>query len=98
MITKCTYDDDNLILRIDGVEYLIKVHAKATYYYQTQTYWEPEDESFDIDSVDALWYKDGVEITPTDEMSEQLENWLYNNDNRFQGPEEPDYEEDRRDF
>ncbi len=97
MTTKCKYNDDNLALTINNVEYRIKVYAEATYSYQPQTYWEPEDESFDIDSVDALWYQDGIAIIPTDEMKEELEEWLYDNDDRFQGPEEPDYEEDRWD-
>lgn len=88
------YDNDDLELEVSGVTYTVDVHAKGTYSYSKATRWEPEDSDFEIDEVEATWKnEEGEVVEETEEMSEALWNYLYNNvDWEDCEPPEPDYD------
>lgn len=89
------YDNDDLELTVNDVCYTVDVHAKGTYSYSPATRWEPEDSSFEIDDVDAVWHdEDGNVVEETPEMQEALDDYLRNKvDWEDYEPPEPDYEE-----
>ena len=71
------YNNDDLTLTVNGIQYDIDVKARAKFYYSRATRFEPEDYEFEIEEINAVW-KDGegnvVEETP--EMYDALESYL----------------------
>lgn len=100
-MSELTYKNDNLDLDVGGQSYKINVYAKGTYYYHPAVMYlrngdpgYPEEEDLEIEDVDVVWYKvdendEKVEVEPTEEMTEALNDYLYNLDwDQWDGPEE----------
>ena len=104
-MAKLTYDDDALYLDIEGKTYRLTVHAEADYWYTSGTMYrsngdpgDPPDEELDLENVDANWYlldEDGEEekVDPTEEMLDELYDYLYEMDITDWESEDEDYEE-----
>ena len=97
MGTKITYENDDLHFEIGGIDYRADVKATADYWYQPCVMYfkdgsgQPEDEGWEVEDFDVIWYKDNVEIEPTDEMIVALEDYLYELDlSEWEFPEEPE--------
>lgn len=97
--TKVSYTG-NVRLTLDDKEYIIDVKATANYWYQPMVMYfsdgsgQPEDEDYEIDSVDSTWYEvdeygNETQITPDEDMLEDLEDWLYENA-EWEFPEDED--------
>lgn len=89
MSTRAIYRDDDVQLEINNKWYRVDVEAEASYYYSPGRMYMrngdpgyPPDESFDIDDIYATWYEmigdseDEIEVTPTREMEDVLEDYL----------------------
>jgi len=98
MGTKVSYSG-NVRLTLDNKEYIIDVKAIADYWYQPCVMYfsdgsgQPEDWDYEIENVDSTWYEldengNKAQITPTEDMLEDLEDWLYENA-EWEFPEDP---------
>ncbi|MBR4396766.1 MAG: hypothetical protein IKS93_02815 [Methanobrevibacter sp.] len=109
MSTKVSYSNKNLKLTLDDRNYRIEVEAVADYWYQPCVMYfadgtgQPEDEDWEIQDVQSTWYEldehgNEIQITPDEDMLEDLEDWLYENA-EWEFPEDPydDYEPDYED-
>ena len=93
------YHNDDLELTVDGIDYNVNVTAYGTYTHTRGTYWEPPEDDFEIDDVEAIWSDaDGTVVEETLEMQDALDtdlrkeaDWVWDDDY----PEPPDdyYEE-----
>ena len=104
-MTKLTYDDDTLYLGIEDKTYRLDIHAEAAYWYTPGTMYrsngdpgDPPDEELDIVVLVANWYlldEDGEEekIDATEEMTNELYDYLYEMDIENWESEDKDYEE-----
>ena len=89
-MSNCYYDGE-VWLTINDKEYCAIVQAEATYsstpgrmYMANGDPGYPDEEEFDIDSIDARWFDDeNNEVNATSEMEIALERWLYDNSNEF---------------
>ena len=97
-MSNCFYKGDGLEMTVSGADYVLDVEAKATYRHEAATSWQPEEESFDIDEVDAVWRKNGIKVEPTEEMEDALWELLEENQDWFEFDEGPDYEDGLRKF
>lgn len=104
-MTKLTYDDDMLYLIIENITYRLDVHAEADYCYISGTMYrnngdpgDPPDEELDIKTVVANWYlldenEEEEKVDATEEMTEELYDYLYEMDIENWESEDEDYEE-----
>lgn len=74
--TQC-YNNDDLTLTVNGIQYDIDVKARAKFYYSRATRFEPEDYEFEIEEINAVWRDgEGNPVEETQEMKNVLENYL----------------------
>ena len=91
------YSNDNLELEFEDKDYRVEVNATAVEYHEPGRMYlsngdpgyPPEDE-FELKSVDATWYlitdedENEVKVQPTKEMSSFLNDWLVDNQDKFE--------------
>jgi hypothetical protein len=94
------YSKDDIELTVNGVNYTVDVtRATATGWYTPATRVDPEENDFEIDNIEAIWYnEEGDVVEETDEMDEALTEYL--NDEEWESDDyddEPpdDYYEER---
>ena len=99
--TKQYYNNDALALTVNGVDYTVDVTAHADYYYDAGRMYMrngdpgyPPESEFNIEDVEAVWHDvDGKIVTPTEEMTDALEDYLQDADGwEDKEPPEPDYD------
>lgn len=81
---KVKYTNDALELEVDCVPYVVNVDATADYTYDPGRMYMangdpgyPPEESFELDTVDAVWYdEEGNEVVATDAMTTSLYDYL----------------------
>ena len=109
--TLLTYKNDDLEITVGDTTYSVDVSARANYWYQAGRMYMsngdpgyPEESELEIEEIDALWYDvdengEAVLVQPTEEMNNELEDYLYdmdwdNWDNPSDYEDEGDYYDD----
>lgn len=96
MRIKTYYNDDVFEYTYKDKDYRIELEAAAEEIHtpgciDPNNSYPPEDD-FELKSVDAVWYlvtdEDEIEVQPTKEMAEALEDWLREHSNLFKAEEE----------
>ena len=91
------YRNDNLELTVDGIDYSVNVTAYGTYVHTKGTYWEPPEDDFEIDDVEATWSDmEGNVVEETSEMQDALDTYLREKadwDDDYPEPPDDYYEE-----
>ena len=91
------YRNDNLELTVNDIDYSVDVTAYGTYTHTRGTYWEPPEDDFEIDDVEAIWYdEDGNVVDETEEMQDALDTYLREKvdwDDDYPEPPDDYYEE-----
>jgi len=100
---RISYNNEELKLTVNGIEYTVNVHATGSYSYQPCVMYfkdgtgQPEDWDWEVEDIEAKWFLNGNQVEPTDEMTGELEDYMYDLDLDEwvfpQEPEEPDYED-----
>ena len=91
------YHNDCLNLTVGETSYDVSVTAYGTYTHTKGTYWDPPDDDFEIDDVDAIWSDmEGNVVEETPEMQEALDTYLTEKadwDDDYPEPPDDYYEE-----
>lgn len=91
------YRNGNLELTVDGIDYSVNVTAYGTYVHTKGTYWEPPEDDFEIDDVEATWHdEDGNVVDESEEMYDALDTYLREEadwDDDYPEPPDDYYEE-----
>lgn len=91
------YRNDDLKLTVDGIDYSVNVTAYGTYVHTKGTYWEPPEDDFEIDDVEATWHdEDGNVVDESEEMYDALDTYLREEadwDDDYPEPPDDYYEE-----
>lgn len=107
--TLLTYENDSLEIDVGDITYTVDVSVKANYWYQAGRMYMsngdpgyPEESELEIEEIDAVWHdiaEDGSDkiVEPTEEMTQELENYLYDMDwDNWDNPS--DYEPEPDDY
>ena len=91
------YRNDNVKLTVDGIDYSVNVTAYGTYVHTKGTYWEPPEDDFEIDDVEAIWHdEDDNVVDESEEMYDALDTYLREEadwDDDYPEPPDDYYEE-----